>query len=77
MAPRPILIVGGTGKTGARVTKLLHARGMATRPVSRSTAIPLDWNSQVMRCVEEALGRPPRDFSYYVRATAATGVWRA
>jgi uncharacterized protein YbjT (DUF2867 family) len=32
-------------------------------------------NVQVMHGVEEALGRPPRDFSDYVRATAATGVW--
>jgi hypothetical protein len=25
--------------------------------------------------VQRALGRPPRDFSDYARATAATGVW--
>jgi uncharacterized protein YbjT (DUF2867 family) len=25
--------------------------------------------------VERVLGRPPRDFSHYARATAATGVW--
>ncbi|MCR4266655.1 NmrA family transcriptional regulator [Nitratireductor sp. ZSWI3] len=40
---RPIVIVGGTGKTGARVDKLLQARGIATRPVSRSSPIPFDW----------------------------------
>jgi uncharacterized protein YbjT (DUF2867 family) len=33
-------------------------------------------NSKVMHGVEEALGRPARDFSDYVRKTAATGVWR-
>jgi uncharacterized protein YbjT (DUF2867 family) len=33
-------------------------------------------NAQVMHGVEEALGRPARDFSDYVRNTAATGVWR-
>jgi uncharacterized protein YbjT (DUF2867 family) len=38
-----ILIIGGGGKTGARVNTLLNARGIATRPVSRSTAIPFDW----------------------------------
>ncbi|MES2602234.1 MAG: NAD(P)H-binding protein [Pseudomonadota bacterium] len=32
-------------------------------------------NSQVMHGVEEALGRPARDFSDYVRKTAATGIW--
>lgn len=34
-------------------------------------------NSAVMHGVEEALGRPARDFSGYARKTAATGVWRA
>lgn len=32
-------------------------------------------NEQVAHGVEEALGRPARDFSDYARATAATGVW--
>ena len=32
-------------------------------------------NAKVMHGVDEALGRPPRDFSTYVRKTAATGVW--
>lgn len=32
-------------------------------------------NSKVMYGVQEALGRPARDFSDYVRKTAATGVW--
>ena len=32
-------------------------------------------NTQVMHGVEEALGRPARDFSDYVRGTVATGVW--
>ncbi|MDQ8757823.1 NmrA family NAD(P)-binding protein [Sphingosinicella sp. LHD-64] len=34
-------------------------------------------NSAVAHGVEEALGRKPRDFADYVRATAATGVWQA
>jgi hypothetical protein len=34
-------------------------------------------NSGVMHGVEEALGRPARDFSDYARRTAATGGWRA
>jgi hypothetical protein len=34
-------------------------------------------NSGVMHGVEQALGRPARDFSDDARKTAATGVWRA
>jgi uncharacterized protein YbjT (DUF2867 family) len=32
-------------------------------------------NAEVAHGVEEALGRPARDFTDYARATAATGVW--
>ncbi len=39
----PILIIGGAGKTGGRVNALLKARGIATRPVSRSTTPSFDW----------------------------------
>jgi uncharacterized protein YbjT (DUF2867 family) len=34
-------------------------------------------NTPVTHGVEDALGRPARDFSDYARATAATGVWGA
>src|SRR5262249_27513331 len=44
MSDHPILIIGGNGKTGGRVNARLQSRGIATRPVSRSTAIPFDWN---------------------------------
>lgn len=44
MTQAPILIIGGAGKTGARVDALLKARGIVTRPVSRSTQIPFDWS---------------------------------
>jgi uncharacterized protein YbjT (DUF2867 family) len=33
-------------------------------------------NAHVTNGIQEALGRPPRDFSEYVSKTAATGVWR-
>ena len=33
-------------------------------------------NAHVTDGVQRALGRPPRDFSEYARAAAATGVWR-
>lgn len=32
-------------------------------------------NTQVMHGVEEALGRPARDFASYVRKTVAAGSW--
>ena len=63
MSETPILIIGGAGKTGARVNGLLRASGVATRPVSRSTPV-------------QALGRPARDFADCAGRTAATGVWR-
>jgi len=43
MSQGTILIIGGGGKTGARVNARLRARGIATRPVSRSTETPFDW----------------------------------
>ncbi|UPJ53487.1 NmrA family NAD(P)-binding protein [Bradyrhizobium sp. 200] len=43
MSELPILIIGGAGKTGARVDALLRASGVPTRPVSRSTRVPFDW----------------------------------
>ncbi|MCA8001924.1 Rossmann-fold NAD(P)-binding domain-containing protein [Burkholderia metallica] len=45
MSALPILIVGGSGKTGARVDARLRARGIATRPVSRTSAIRFDWTA--------------------------------
>jgi hypothetical protein len=44
MSEHPVLIIGGGGKTGGRVNARLRARGIATRAVSRSTAISFDWN---------------------------------
>ena len=44
MPQLPILILGGTGKTGQRVDALLNALGMTTRPVSRSTTPAFDWS---------------------------------
>jgi uncharacterized protein YbjT (DUF2867 family) len=39
----PILIIGGSGKTGRRVNAQLQARGIPTRTVSRSTTPSFDW----------------------------------
>lgn len=117
MASASVLVIGGAGKTGRRVSEQLRARGIVTRDVSRSTSPAFDWTEtktwaaaldgvskayvtyqpdlsvdgaseaiarlsalardpvNVMNGVQQALGRPARDFSDYVRATAATGVW--
>jgi phosphoglycerate dehydrogenase-like enzyme len=41
---QPILIIGGTGKTGSRVARKLADLGMTTRVASRSGAIRFDWD---------------------------------
>jgi len=43
MSSKPVLIICGGGKTGRRVDALLRAKGIATRPVSRSTRPAFDW----------------------------------
>jgi uncharacterized protein YbjT (DUF2867 family) len=43
---KPILVLGGTGKTGHRVVERLTARGMPTRMGSRSADPPFDWEDQ-------------------------------
>jgi uncharacterized protein YbjT (DUF2867 family) len=43
-AQRPILVLGGTGKTGRRVAQRLQERGFTTRIASRSADLPFDWN---------------------------------
>ena len=40
---RPILVIGGTGKTGRRVVEKLTARSLPVRIGSRSSAPPFDW----------------------------------
>ena len=40
---KPILVLGGTGKTGRRVVERLTARGIPTRTGSRSADLPFDW----------------------------------
>ena len=43
---RPILVVGGTGKTGRRVAARLMARGLPVRIGSRRGQPPFDWNDR-------------------------------
>lgn len=40
------LVLGGTGKTGRRVTEKLQARGVKTRIASRSADLPFDWDDR-------------------------------
>jgi uncharacterized protein YbjT (DUF2867 family) len=44
---RLTLVIGGNGKTGRRVAKLLTARGWPIRIGSRSGEPPFDWNARV------------------------------
>src|SRR5262245_6095825 len=43
---RPILVVGGTGRTGRRVAERLLARGVAVRIGSRAAEPPFDWDDR-------------------------------
>jgi uncharacterized protein YbjT (DUF2867 family) len=42
----PILVTGGTGKTGRRVARLLEQRGVPARIGSRSGQPPFDWDNR-------------------------------
>ncbi|MFF3121428.1 NAD(P)H-binding protein [Streptomyces sp. NPDC057908] len=43
---RPVLVVGGTGKTGRRVVERLREQGVETRVASRSGETPFDWDDR-------------------------------
>jgi uncharacterized protein YbjT (DUF2867 family) len=43
---KPILVLGGTGKTGRRVVERLEARGLPVRVGSRSGKPPFDWEDE-------------------------------
>ncbi|MCB0191686.1 MAG: NAD(P)H-binding protein [Anaerolineae bacterium] len=42
----PILVLGGTGKTGRRIVAGLQAKGLPVRIGSRSASPPFDWNNE-------------------------------
>ncbi|WP_067840827.1 hypothetical protein [Amphibacillus sediminis] len=42
----PILVLGGTGKTGRRVAERLTKQVMPIRIGSRSSKLPFNWNDQ-------------------------------
>ena len=43
---KPILVLGGTGKTGRRIVERLTARGIPTRLGARSGEPPFDWDDR-------------------------------
>jgi uncharacterized protein YbjT (DUF2867 family) len=43
---KPILVLGGTGKTGRRIAERLEARGIPVRVGSRSGKPPFDWEDR-------------------------------
>jgi nucleoside-diphosphate-sugar epimerase len=46
MTDGPILVLGGTGKTGRRIVERLRARGVAVRVGSRSAEPPFEWEDR-------------------------------
>ncbi len=44
--PGPVLVLGGTGKTGRRIVTGLRAKGIPVRVGSRAAAPPFDWNNE-------------------------------
>ncbi|MEQ9258635.1 MAG: NAD(P)H-binding protein [Roseovarius sp.] len=45
MHPKPVLVIGATGKTGARVATRLEAKGLPVRRGSRNSPTPFDWEA--------------------------------
>ena len=45
MQDKPILVIGATGKTGARVAAKLEAMGLPVRRGSRRSSTPFDWEA--------------------------------
>ena len=45
-AQGPILVLGGTGKTGSRIAERLQARGVSVRLGSRTSEPPFDWEDR-------------------------------
>lgn len=46
MTNEPILLLGGTGKTGSRIAALLHDRGVSVRALSRRSTPRFDWTDR-------------------------------
>ncbi|MEV4542042.1 NAD(P)H-binding protein [Micromonospora echinaurantiaca] len=78
------LVLGSTGKTGRRVVRQLRARGLPTRPASRSGEAHFDWHDRatwpaVLRDVRAAYLVAPEDpdlAAEFVKTATAAGVER-
>ncbi|MFE7135314.1 NAD(P)H-binding protein [Streptomyces sp. NPDC057638] len=46
MTEKPILVIGGTGKTGSRVVRRLESRGVPVRVASRRSELRFDWRDE-------------------------------
>ncbi|MGX9355103.1 NmrA family transcriptional regulator [Roseobacteraceae bacterium S113] len=44
MTPKPILVIGATGKTGSRVARKLEDKGLPVRRGARGADIPFNWD---------------------------------
>lgn len=84
--------IGEIGRATGRDIRYVQVSAEEYEAVLRDAQLPADLvslitylfsevmdgrNASVADGVSRALGRPPRDFTDYVKAAAATGVWRA
>ncbi|MFC7330761.1 NAD(P)H-binding protein [Marinactinospora rubrisoli] len=87
MTEHPILVLGGTGKTGRRVAAHLRERGAAVRAVSRSTEQRFDWHDdatwdaalrgvRAVYLVEPGTADAPETVRAFARRAAARGAER-
>jgi uncharacterized protein YbjT (DUF2867 family) len=79
MTNSPILVLGGTGRTGRRITERLRSRGVPTRVASRRSVHPFDWaqpssGDAALSGVGAAYVCYSPDVALYARRVAATGL---
>jgi hypothetical protein len=68
---QPDMAVPGAAETVGAFAEMAVASGVRSPSSTSTTSRMPPWR----RCVQRALGRPPRDFSDNARDTAATGIW--
>ncbi|WP_026922587.1 NAD(P)H-binding protein [Glycomyces arizonensis] len=87
MINETMLILGGKGKTGRHITERLEARGVPTRPASRSSAQRFDWYDEstwapTVAGIDTAYMAPPVDpqgleqAGRFIRQAAVDGLRR-
>jgi uncharacterized protein YbjT (DUF2867 family) len=75
MTPKPILVLGASGKTGRRVVERLRARQLPVRLGSRSAHPPFDWDDPTTW--QAALGGASAAYVSYFPDLAAPGAPKA